>query len=268
MPGFAHAPIREVFVFRDFAERRHLPGAQLFIITVYADQEMARSVVIKLGGSLLFSEDGSLKTDYLKDFLGVLQRVSPASGKIIVVTGGGATARRYINVARSFVDNESALDQLGILASRLNASLLFTMYYNTPPLIPKTLEELISLYHSALPVIFVGGLQPGQSTTTVSALVAEATGSRLIIATDVDGVYTSDPKRDPSAVLLKRVKVDELMEIFSKPQKAGEYRLFDALTLQVIKRSRMEVRVINGNPPRNISRALEGEDVGTLITHE
>ncbi|UNQ72611.1 UMP kinase [Infirmifilum sp. NZ] len=221
--------------------------------------------VIKLGGSLLFDETGRLKADYLKAFLRVLSEVDTGDSKKIVVVGGGATARRYITVAREVCSNESALDQLGIIASRLNASLLFTMYYGKPPLVPSSLEELMKLYYSDLPVIFTGGLQPGQSTTTVSALVAEATRSRLIIATDVDGVFTADPKKDPSAKLLEEVDVDWLIEMFANPQKAGEYRLFDLLTLQIIKRSRIETRVLNGYPPENIKRALEGQRVGTLI---
>ncbi len=221
--------------------------------------------VIKLGGSLIFDENGTLRTEYLKAFIRLLRDVESRGGKTVVVVGGGITARSYISVARSACRNESALDQLGILASRLNASLLFTMYYDLPPVIPSTLEELMRLYHSSLPVIFTGGFQPGQSTTTVSALVAEATKSQLIIATNVDGIFTSDPRKDPNATLLRTVGIDQLMDMFSQPQKAGEYRLFDIMTLQVIKRSKINTVVINGNPPDNIRRAIEGQSIGTTI---
>ncbi|MGC9146953.1 MAG: UMP kinase [Infirmifilum sp.] len=221
--------------------------------------------VVKLGGSLLFDDDGSVKIDFVKNTLTVLREAAKDDTKIIVVVGGGVTARKYIHQARPYVENESALDQLGILASRLNAALLHSIYYKTFPVIPSSLEELARIVASALPVIFMGGLQPGQSTTTVSALAAEATGSQLIIATDVEGVYTADPKRDPSAKLLKSVSIDSLIDIFSKVQKAGEYRLFDSLTLQIIKRAKIHTRVLKGDPPENILRAIEGEDIGTLI---
>ncbi|QOJ78167.1 UMP kinase [Infirmifilum lucidum] len=223
------------------------------------------SFVIKLGGSLIFDENGALKAEYLRAFVRLLRDVESRDRKIVVVVGGGAAARSYISVARDVCRNESALDQLGILASRLNASLLFTMYYDLPPVIPSSLEELVRLYHSNLPVIFTGGFQPGQSTTTVSALTAEATKSQLIIATNVDGVYTSDPRRDPNATLLRKVSIDQLLDMFSQPQKAGEYRLFDMMTLQVIKRSKINTVVVNGNPPDNIRRAMEGLSVGTTI---
>ena len=59
----------------------------------------------------------------------------------------------------------------------------------------------------------MGGLQPGQSTNAVGALVAEAIGADLFInATDVDGVYTSDPKKDPEARKLDIVDTDKLVE--------------------------------------------------------
>lgn len=222
--------------------------------------------VVKLGGSLLFEKNGSLRIDFIQRFLDILREPSVREKKTVVVVGGGATARQYINCARGSVLNESALDQLGILASRLNASLLYTMFYNAFPTVPSTLEELARMYASNMPVLFMGGLQPGQSTTTVSALVAEATGSGLIIATDVEGVYTADPKKDPNAKLLESVSVEKLIEVFSNVQKAGEYRLLDLLTLQIIKRSKIPVRVVKGDPPENIKRVIRGESIGTIIT--
>ena len=221
--------------------------------------------VVKLGGSLLFNSDGSLRRDYLEKFLEVLYDTQTEGYRLIVVVGGGATARRYITLVRETVANESALDQLGILSSRLNAALLYTMYYKTFPIVPVSVEELVRFYSSTLPVIFMGGLQPGQSTTTVAALVAEATRSQLIITTDVEGVFTADPKKDPNARLLETISVDQLMEMFSKPQRAGEYRLIDLLALQVIKRSRIKTRIIKGDPPGNIRKAIKGEKLGTLI---
>jgi uridylate kinase len=88
---------------------------------------------------------------------------------------------------------------------------------------------------------------------------------RLVLATDVDGVYEDDPKRNPKARKLEVATVDELERMFSGGVRAGEYRLLDPLTLAVIKRSRIETRVVSGKPPSNITRALMGESVGTLI---
>ena len=115
-------------------------------------------------------------------------------------------------------------------------------------------------------VVFMGGLQPGQSTTTVAALVAEAlSAEQLIIATDVDGIYDSDPKLNPAARKFDRVRIEKLEKMFSGGVRAGEYKLLDPLTISLIKRSRIRTQVLNGRPPSNIRRALKGEVVGTLI---
>lgn len=220
--------------------------------------------VVKVGGSLLFSNDGELRIEYIRSLVDVLQRAAQKN-KLIVVVGGGQTARRYIRAGRALGINEGALDEVGIFASRLNAALLFTAFYGTFPIIPRSLEEVRSLSLSELPVIFMGGLQPGQSTTTTAALIAESLSCDLIIATDVEGVFERDPKRYPEAKLLDRVPASSLLRSFSSDQVAGGYKLLDPLTLNIIIRSRRSARVIGGDPPENILRALSGESIGSLI---
>lgn len=223
--------------------------------------------VIKIGGHLLMDEGGSFRINYIRELLNVLKKISHKTGhKIVVVVGGGYTARRYIGAAREFNVNEAVLDTLGIIVSRINASLLYSMYYNKPPIIPKSLEELAYLLSTNLDVIFMGGLQPGQSTTTVAALVAESTHSDLIIATNVDGIYTADPRKTPGAKLLKQVDVSFLKKIFDKEELAGEYRMLDPLSIKIISRSKINTRIINGVNPQNIYDLIIGRrDIGTLI---
>ncbi|AGT35074.1 hypothetical protein N186_03550 [Thermofilum adornatum] len=219
-----------------------------------------RPAVIKLGGSLLFTEGGELREEYVKSFLASLKKYSEASDrKIVVVVGGGKVARRYIEVGRRLAVNESLLDEIGIQVSRLNASLMHTAFYGTFPLIPDTLRRLHELVNLGMKIIFMGGLQPGQSTTTTAALAAESLGAELIIATDVDGIYTEDPKKHPEASFLEEISVGELKRKFVSGQHAGEYRLIDLYALNIIERGRIATYVLNGNPPDRIFRVLSGE---------
>ncbi|WP_288005675.1 UMP kinase [Thermofilum sp.] len=219
-----------------------------------------RPAVIKLGGSLLFTEGGELREEYVKSFLASLKKYSEASDrKIVVVVGGGKVARRYIEVGRRLAVNESLLDEIGIQVSRLNASLMHTAFYGTLPLVPDTLRRLHELVNLGMKVIFMGGLQPGQSTTTTAALAAESLGAELIIATDVDGIYTEDPKKHPEASFLEEISVGELKRKFVSEQRAGEYRLIDLYALNIIQRGRIATYVLNGNPPDRIFRVLSGE---------
>jgi uridylate kinase len=229
-----------------------------------SDSAVARTVVVKVGGSLLFDERGELRTEYMRTLIPVLKELSK-SCRLVVVVGGGRIARKYIGYGRELGVNEGALDQIGILISRVNAALLFSATYGTYPIVPASLDELRMLIASELPIVFMGGLQPGQSTTTTAALAAEALSGELFIATDVEGVYDRDPRLFPDAKLLKRVTASELLGMFGGSQQAGGYRLLDQLTLSIIQRGKLAARVFRGDPAENIRRAVEGEDLGTLI---
>ena len=86
--------------------------------------------------------------------------------------------------------------------------------------------------------------------------------------TDVEGVYDSDPDENSDAKLISKMSINELEKLISKFEtKAGHYPLFDFTAIQIIKRSRIFVHFINGKNPENLSKAIAGEKVGTIITH-
>jgi len=221
-------------------------------------------IVIKIGGHLLFRE-GSLRVDYIRGLLASLGDLA-SQRRVVAVVGGGVEARRYIGAGRRLGLSESHLDIIGIHVSRVNAALLHAAYHRVPPTIPESLEDasrLVGVYNP----LFMGGLQPGQSTTTVAALVAEALGASLYIATNVDGIYTDDPRRNPEAKLLREVTVSALKGMFERASGAGGYSMLDTLTLNILERSRIPALVFNGDPPSNIVRAVVAGDIGTRIVY-
>ncbi|MCS7105483.1 MAG: UMP kinase [Thermofilaceae archaeon] len=226
---------------------------------------MPQYTVVKIGGHVLF-KDGELDLNYLKRFRNIISEAVALFDGMVIVVGGGALARKYISWGKLIELNESILDDIGIRIARVNASLLWAYYHGvTPPRIPETLNDAVN----ALPawkVVFVGGFQPGQSTTTVAALIAEALkAAKLVIATDVDGIYESDPKINPEAKKLDEVPVTRIENMFAKNLRAGQYKLLDPLTISIIARSKIETHVVNGNPPDNILKVLQGEKIGTRI---
>ena len=188
---------------------------------------------------------------------------------LVIVTGGGATARAYISVARELGVSESLCDQLGILASRLNARLLLDgLGEYAFPEVPVNIGKL-KHYFASGKIVAMGGLTPGHSTNAVAAIAAETVGAELFVnATDVGGVYSSDPAKDKNAKLLERVTVPELMAILSKGEiLAGAYDLMDPLALRIIQRSKLRTIVVDGREPANVAKALQNKKVGTEITH-
>jgi uridylate kinase len=219
--------------------------------------------VLKLGG---FAFDSELSGSKLHGYVKVLKELSKRN-RLVVVTGGGSIARRYIAVARELGASEFVSDQIGIHVSRLNARLLASgLGESAFPKIPESLDSMVESIGSEL-IVVMGGLQPGQSTNAVAALAAEAMGADLLVnATDVDGVYTADPRKDPNAKKLDEVTPEKLMVILSAEGiRAGEYDLMDPPAIRIIQRSRLPAVIVDGRSPLNIEKALHGKRIGTRI---
>ena len=221
-----------------------------------------KRVVIKLSGNI-FSQDAN--HDSIKKYAEMLCDVSN-NVQPIVIAGGGKIARHYIDLARNLGSDEANLDIMGIEVSRLNAKLLIAALGDQVySLVPKNLEE-ISIAVGSSKIVIAGGLHPGQSTNATSALIAEASkASSFVNATDVDGIYDSDPHTNSNARLFKEITVKECMEILRvESTMAGRYDLMDIVALKVIERSKIPTRVVLLDVD-NIRDAVEGKDIGTKI---
>ena len=226
------------------------------------------NIVIKIGGHLISTRDG-INIELFKRYSKLFSEIYDG-GRWCIVVGGGEEARRYVKAARSLGVNESICDLIAVKVTRINALLLASLLGERAiQKIPESLEELIQ-YSSRGRIVVMGGLQPGQSTIAVSALAAEAINAdKLIVATDVDGIYTDDPKLNPDARLLEEVTLSQLMKIVEKTShKAGEYKLIDMVAYKVLSRSHIQTIYLNGMDPENVKRAIMGEKVGTLIRRE
>ncbi|MEM2920960.1 MAG: UMP kinase [Candidatus Bathyarchaeia archaeon] len=221
-------------------------------------------VVVKLGGFLFPAE---LDSALIQAYANVIQRLCEHGYRFVVVTGGGLIARRYIKTARELGASEYVCDLLGIQASQLNARLFIGALGRYAHPEPPSSLNLIHEPFDRGKIVVVGGMQPAQSTNAVAALAAEAVGADLLInATNIDGVYTSDPRKDPSARKLAVVETQELMKIMlNGSMEAGTYELFDPVAIKVVERSRIKAYIIDGRVPENIMKAAKGETIGTIV---
>ncbi len=218
-------------------------------------------VVIKLSGRVFSEPTKSSIMRYAEMLTGISKKFQP-----VVITGGGLTARQYIDLARDIGADESSLDDIGIEVSRLNARiLLLALGDKAHPSVPKNLEE-VKIASESGRIVVTGGLHPGQSTNATSALIAEKVRAKIFInATDVDGIYDSDPRKNSKAKMMKRVKIGELFELLSgESSVAGSYDLMDIVALKVIDRSKIPTRVVKADVDA-IRQAIDGLAVGTEI---
>ena len=222
--------------------------------------------VVKLGGAL-FRRDPDVTA--LKEIGKVLEGFVAEGNQLVLVAGGGENARTYISAARKLGAEESTCDLLGIQITRANAELLRLALGSIAfSKIPTTLSDLPHCVGSGKAVV-MGGLQPGQSTNAVAALAAEITRAEILVnGTDVDGIYTEDPKKNPKAKLIRSVHIDKPLtwamggEVF-----AGGYELLDPLAIKIMQRAKIPTRFVSLEDPDNIMAALQGKDIGTTVVY-
>ena len=222
---------------------------------------MRKKIVIKLSGKVF----GINNTKLLKDYATFLVKLSKTYQPIIIA-GGGNIARHYISHARSSGADESTLDELGIEVSRLNAKLLIYALKNKAyPHPPTTLQEVRHAVDSGN-IVVAGGLHPGQSTNGTAALIAEKiNASEFLNATDVDGIYDSDPNKNKKAKKFKRIELKNLRNLLvHEDSVAGGYDLMDIVALKIIERSQIKTRVLKADI-KNLEKAIKGSPVGTEI---
>lgn len=211
---------------------------------------------------ILFADNA---TDELEKFAEMLDSIS-LRVQPVVVAGGGKTARQYIETARKLGADESTLDAIGIDVSRLNARLLIAALGDSAHHeVPENLQEVLSAAQTGK-IVVSGGLHPGQSTNATAALIAEKVrASKFINATDVDGIYDSDPNKNRKARMFKEISVRQCIEILGEENSAaGEYDLMDLVALKVIERSKLPTVVLKSDVA-TITGAIDGKPVGTRI---
>jgi uridylate kinase len=221
---------------------------------------MMSIVALSVGGSIL--DD----TEYIRKLASVLKKISKEN-KLYVVAGGGKTARKYIEACRKFGVNESFLDGVGIDATRLNAKVLIAAVGNAYPKPAKDFDEAI-VAGKSFSVVVMGGTHPGHTTDAVTAMLAERTkADKLIIATNVDYVYTADPKKYRNAKPLKKLTSDKLIKITSNTSgSAGSKSVIDPLGAKIIARSKIKTFVINGKNLNSLKNVVENKTfVGSVI---
>ena len=199
----------------------------------------------------------------------VLKELKARGHEVLVVVGGGELARVYIRAARELGASDEVCDELGIAVTRLNARLLVSALGELAGREPaSTLEAALELLQAGkIPVL--GGTSPGQTTDAVAAQLAEASGSELLVyISDVDGVYTSDPKLDPNAKKLERLTAGELERIASSTKfKPGVRTIVDPLAAKLIARAGIKTLFLGKHELGRLCEVLEGAPhSGTAVT--
>ncbi len=221
-------------------------------------------VVISIGGSLLTKE---LTYEHFSNYANVIKQLAKRH-KIAVICGGGRLAREFRDIAKSASREER--DFIGIMATHMNAAALASVIGKDAHLIKwkplkETLKELKKVFSKK--IVVGGGYDVGTSTDYDAAIFAKVVKADLVInATNVDGVYSEDPKKNPNAKKFDVLTYQEFVKIIGKlKQIPGEYRLFDLQGAKLLREIKAKLIVIDGSNPEEIVNAAEGNHNGTVV---
>ncbi len=237
-----------------------------------AVQPKYRRILLKLSGEALGGENGnSICPEAVHDMAQQIAEVREMGVEVVVVVGGGNIFRGQAGSERGI--ERATGDYMGMLATVINALALQDALEKIG--IATRVQSAIAMAQIAeifirrravrhlekgRVVIFGGGTgNPYFSTDTAAALRANEIGAEVILkATKVDGIYDSDPKKNPKAKRYTKITYLEALQ--------QQLKVMDSTAFSLCMDNKMPIVVFDFFQPHNLKRVVTGEPVGTLVT--
>jgi uridylate kinase len=228
-----------------------------------------KTYVFSLGGSLIFPKTG-IDIKFLINFREFVKKKVAQGCHFFIVTGGGAAARQYIDVASKIVGHQITnddLDWLGIHATRYNAHLLRTIFRDLAYIRVIDNYDVIDKQATEYKVVVAAGWKPGWSTDYCTALLAQDYGIKTVVnLSTIKMVYNKDPIKYKDAKPIERLNWDELLKLTGDQFIPGMHAPFDPVAARLAKEAGLRVVICNGHNFKNLDNILEGREfVGTVI---
>ncbi|MCK9258576.1 MAG: UMP kinase [Azoarcus sp.] len=228
-------------------------------------------ILLKLSGEALMGDDAyGINEDVVNRIVAEITEVTRLGVQVGVVIGGG-NIFRGMKGAASGMDRATA-DYMGMLATVMNAMALadamrrmdLEARVQSALRIDQVVEPYIrgrAIRHleEGRVVIFAAGTgNPFFTTDTAAALRGAEIGAQIVLkATKVDGVYTADPKKDPSAQRFHRISFDEAI--------GRNLAVLDSTAFALCRDQKLPINVFSIFKPGALKRVVMGEDEGTLV---
>jgi len=231
-----------------------------------------RRVLLKLSGEALMGGQGyGIDAGKVAGIAAELKEVQSAGVELAVVVGGGNIFRGLSASERGM--ERVAADHMGMLATVINALALQDALekQNVPVRVMSAIEmrevaepfirrrAMRHLERGRVVVFAAGTGNPFFTTDTAAALRANEIGAEAFLkATQVSGIFSSDPKKDPDAEFLPRLTYRECME--------RDIKVMDATAFSLCADNKTPIHVFDLHKRGNILRVVKGESVGSLVS--
>jgi uridylate kinase len=231
-----------------------------------------KRILLKVSGEALMGEkDYGIDSKVLSRYAEEIGELQSAGVEIGIVIGGGNIYRGVVNSSDG-VEKVTG-DQMGMLATIINGLALQSALEHrgifTRLLSPLKLEEIAEPFilrrairhlEKGRVVIFGAGTgNPYFTTDTAAALRAvEIKADVIIKGTRVNGVYDSDPEKNPKAFRFQEISYKDVLE--------KDLKVMDLTAITLCKENKMPIIVFNMNVKGNLKRLVQGENVGTIVS--
>ncbi len=230
-----------------------------------------KRILLKLSGEgLMGDKDFGMSPEVLHTLASQIKNIRSAGVDVCIVVGGGNIFRGAKEAAKGM--NRTVADQVGMLATLMNALCLQNALENqgvdTRVLsglsVPQVCENY--MYRRALRhlekgrvVIFAGGTGNPYFTTDTGAVLraSEMQCDAVLKATQVDGVYSADPKKDASARRFSRITYDEVIQ--------GQLRVMDLTAVSLAKENNIPILVFSQHAENVLENIVQGKGLFTII---
>ena len=231
-------------------------------------------ILLKLSGESLQGEQKyGLSPAVLQSYAEQIKAVAESGVQIGIVIGGGNIFRGLQGAKKGF--DRVKGDQMGMLATIINSLALHSALEDNgvkAKVLTSIRMEPIGEYYSKAKaieyleagyVVIIGGgtSNPYFSTDTASALRGiEIEAEVMFKGTRVDGVYTADPEKDPTATKFDRITFDEVYN--------RDLKVMDMTAFTLCKENGLNIIVFDMDTPGNLEKVMQGEAIGTLVCKE
>ncbi len=255
--------------------QRSLTDAQLLAATEEAEdfRILPDATVVKIGGQSVIDRGRAAVYPLVDEIVAARK-----AHQLLIGTGAGTRARHLYSIAAGLNLPAGVLSQLGASVADQNAAMLGHLFakHGIPLVegaglsaVPLFLAEIHAVIFSGMPPYKLWmrpaaeGVLPPYRTDAGCFLVAEQFGCKaMIFVKDENGLYDANPKTSKGAKFIPKISVDE-MKARGLHDSILEFPMLDLLKAA---RHVRQVQVVNGLVPGNLTRALAGEHVGTIIT--
>jgi len=220
--------------------------------------------VISLGGSLIVP--GAVDAKFLRGFRALVLKHVARGNRFILITGGGRTAREYIGALQQITNvTPDQRDWLGVYGTRLNAQLVRLAFGKLAH--PNIVEDPNKKTSFKEKILVAGGWKPGRSTDDDAVRLAKVYGAQTIInLSNIDYVYTKDPRKHKDAKPIKKISWIDFRKIVGSKWDPGLNAPFDPVAAKLAQAHGKKVIIARGNDLKNLEKILVGQVfIGTEI---